>query len=346
MNTSLRSGLLIGILCSLCTGRLSAYEMTIERSVGDTLTLSWPSVNNKQHRVYCTEDLSLPIAQWELLGTWHVGDGTVLSTSDTTSGSDQKFYAVDESSVFTIDAGIAGYGTIGNSWTYQINDHRESGEDDNGDTVVIIDNYIATYLVDSLVEYPASSGQQTVKVRATRADDAGWEQVLYILDDFSEGIFQVGGVNPASDDRFPGPFTNTPNGNTPLGASVVPLLLNAFTPAVVQDWDYTNSNFGDIDNTITHSLTTYTLPGETEPSTAIKVTSQHTAGIIVVEQPGFFLINLPINITSTVEDTYVPGVGLVKKVIDVDAVAGDSRYEEYSQYIDVTVALQSYSASE
>lgn len=303
-------------------------------------------MNNKQHRVYCTEDLSLPIAQWELLGTWHVGDGTVLSTSDTTSGSDQKFYVVDESSVFTIDAGIAGYGTIGNSWTYQINDYLESGEDDNGDTVIVIDNYTATYLVDSLVEYPASSGQQTVKVRATRPDDAGWEQVLYILDDFSEGIFQVGGSNPASDDRFPGPFTNTSNGSTPSGASVAPLLLNTFTPGVALDWDYTNSNFGVIDNTITHSLTTYTLPGGTESSTAIKVTSQHTASITIEEQHGFFQIELVIDITSTVEDTYVPGVGLVGKVIDVNAIAEHPSYQEYSQYIDVTVTLQSYSTSE
>lgn len=315
--------------------------MTIEPGAGEMVTLSWPSVNNKQHRVYCTEDISLPIAQWDVLGTWHAGDGTVLSVSDSTSGSDQKFYVVDESSVFTIDAGIAGYGTIGNSWTYQINDHRETGAG-----VVTNDNYVATYLVESFVEYPASSGQQTVKVRATRADDAGWEQVLYILNDFSAGIFQVGGSNPASDDRFPGPFTNTPDVYTPSGASVAPLLLNTFTPDVVLDWDYTNSNFGEIDNTITHSLTTYTLPGETEPSTAIKVTSEYTAGITIQEQSGPIQIILPINITSVVEDTYVLGVGLVQKVIDVNAVAGHPSYQEYSQYIDATVTLQSYSTSE
>lgn len=340
MNTSLRSGLLIGILCSLCAGGLSAYEMTIERGVGDTLTLSWPSVNNKQHRVYSTEDLSLPIAQWDELGTWMAGDGTVLSVSDSTSGSAQKFYVVDESSVFTIEAGVAGYGTIGNSWTYQINDHRVTGAG-----AVTDDNYVATYLVDSLVEYPASSGQQTVKVRATRPDDAGWEQVLYILNDFSEGIFQVGGVNPNDDDRFPGPFTNVTNASTPSGASVAPLLLNTFTPDVVEDWDYTNSNYGPQDNTITHSLTTYTLPGETEPSTAIKVSSQYTATILLLSVTPLGG-NLPVNITSVVEDTYVPGVGLVKKVIDVNAVAGHPNYQDYSQYIDATVTLQNYSMVE
>jgi len=327
--------MLVGCFLSVfCTEWLSADGVTLRSGAGDSLTLSWPSVVDQQHQVYCTDDLSTPLAQWEVLGDWQVGDGNVLSLVDAIGDDTQKFYIVDERSEFIIDTANFGYETVGNSWTYSISDSREGAD------------YTATYTVMGTQEFLTDSGQNVVRLEASRPDDGSWEQVLYILNDFSKGIFQVGGISPANE-QFPGVFTNTANASTPSGVSVEPLLLNAFTPGVEQDWDYNNSAFNDIDNAITHELTTISLPAlGVDPVTAIKVSSNYISVIEVVRSFIFFNVDVTVDVTSRTEDYYVAGVGLVKKVVDVDAEPQDSTYNSFSEYIDVTYTLDSYSNGE
>ena len=60
--------------------------------------------------------------------------------------------------------------------------------------------------------------------------------------------------------------------------------------------------------------------------------------------PIFGLNDIIVTITSDVTDTYVDGIGLVEKIVDVQAVPSgtDSGLSSYSEYIDVTITLDSY----
>lgn len=303
-----------------CFGLL-AHAVEPGVSIGEgKATLSWPSVLDKQYHVYATDDLSEPRVNWDLVGSWLAGDGSELSVEDNLLG--QRFYVVEESDEFSIDIVSQGYSNIGNSWTYLVDDSRET------------ETYTSTYTVDGIQLSPqAGDDREVIVVRATRSDDADWEQLLYVLNDFSEGLFQVGGVSPPSE---AGP---TENYNEPAA----PLLLNQFVPGVEVDADYTNTFYGDADNTIKHEVTSYLLPGASEPSSAIQVTSHFTALITVQREVIFFgLIDVDVDITSTTVDTYVEGVGLVHKVVDVDAVPVNSSYSSYAEYVNATVTLQSY----
>ncbi|WP_269524864.1 hypothetical protein [Coraliomargarita parva] len=301
-----------------------AYGLQIESTAPGAVSLSWQSVSDLQYRLYTTDDLSQPRENWEQVGNWWAGNGGSFTMNES-AGGPFKFYTLESRTEFLIDASSAGYSTVGNRWTYLVNDSRESG------------TYTATYEVEGIQTAPPDGDdREVIRVRATRADDPDWEQLLYVLNDFSGGLYQVGGVSPPTE------FGPTDYYNS----DAAPLLLNQFVPGAEVDADYTSTFYGAVANTIRHEPTTYLLPGATELSQAIQVTSVFTARITVQKKVGFLTLNLAVNITSTTVDIYVEGVGLVSKVVDVNAVPVKSDYREYAQYIDVIATLQSYSINE
>ncbi|WP_146209360.1 hypothetical protein [Coraliomargarita sinensis] len=307
------------ILALVLTTAIASALPSIEVASGNT-TLRWSSTADKQYQVYASDNLSRPLLEWEEVGPWFAGNGSELSVQEAVQS--KRFFVVEERDSFAIDVAGAGYGTTGNSWTYQIIDSRENDVP-----------FTATYNVVGTENY---EGDDAIKVVASSEDHPSvdpWEQTLYILNDFSAGLYQLGGVNPesgAETNYTAGPFQIT-------SAAKWPLLLNNFTPGVAVDADYTHSFYGAVDNTITHRISSFTLPGDSEPSTAIEVTSVFTATVSV--RVVFFTYNY--NVTSTTVDKYVDGVGLVSKVSDViiEGVGGAQEVDPIS----VSVTLTAYS---
>ncbi len=318
-----------------------AFDATVAHDAG-TVTISWPSIAGKQYQVYANDQL--PVGTSNPVGTWLVGDDSALERDDSITGNAKQFYSVVQRDDFEIDVAGAGYGTAGNNWTYSILDERRTGSPTSTPTVT---NYTATYTVQpGLLTLDSADagvtanwdGAQVVLVSATSIDNPTWSQQVYLSSDFSNGVYQVGGVRSATEQDFPGVFTNT-------GAA--PLLLANFTPGAVVQANYTNTNYGAVTNTIQHDIVQYTLPGASEPSDAIRVTSVSGAETFVQRDFGIIfggVIDVEVSISSTVIDTYVDEVGLVEKIIDVD-VTDISGLGAAPEFIDVTIQLQSYNVN-
>jgi hypothetical protein len=299
-NSQMRRLLYTAILASILSSSASFAEPQVNIA-GGKATVTWSSKADTQYRVYGTDDLSVPRANWDQVGTWFAGNGSQLSV-DEALGS-HRFFVVEEGELnqFEIDVEEMGYSTIGRTWTYNIIDSRENDVP-----------YDATYEIVGMTEYPNTilvTPQEVFEMRGTspnHPNGGNWEAVTYYVNDFSSGLYVAGGVNGSSTNG--GDFNEGPYRIT--SPAKWPLLFNSFTLGEVIEADYTHDFYGAVDNEITHAITTYTLPGETEPRTAIQVTSEFTANVSGS------------TVTSTTVDTFVEGVGLVAKQLDVVSRVG------------------------
>lgn len=311
---------------ALLAATASAFDAGIEQTATDTMTISWPSITGRQYQVYSND--SLPVGTSNPVGVWQVGNGSVLSIGGSMGSDTKQFYSVVERVDFEVNTSGFGYDTIGNSWTYNVTDSRESSD------------YEVTLTAMGIQAIPELSGQQVYVVEASSLDHPlgnAWEQALYISTDFSGGIYQVGGISAEStgDSSIASGFFEI------TGAAMQPLILSPFSPGVTVDADYVHSFFNTVDNTIRHTLTTYTLPGASTPTLAILVRSVFQSTILVEDPQGTLENDVELLVDYVVEDTYVPNVGIVHKLVDVDAVPVDPviRLLRGSEYIDVTYTL-------
>ncbi len=243
-----------------------------------TIQVCWPAECGKQYGLFCSPDLE----HWGLLGDRIPGVDGVLTAEDDITGTPRKFYRVDVFADFILDLLRLKFGTVGNRWIYNV--AKDSG------LGLGVENFTWETEIEQRTVF---NGENVIEWLFNR--DGFWDQSIYLLDDFSTGIYEVGGVVPTE-----GSQAHTP----PL-----PSLLGTFTPGETVAVDYTTvttlgskSTSEDITITIEKDL--------------LSVEAGSFAGLIkVTRESEGSLVGIPT--FGSITEWYALDVGLVKHVGEV-----------------------------
>jgi len=250
------------------------------------LEISWDSTRGKQYEVLSSTDL----VNWSPLGPRQLGVDGLLTVEQDISGRDREFYRVEECPDFTLDLSRFNFGRIGSRWSYDVVVSGINGND--------------RYTWDSEIEGRAIfRGKEVIEWNFYR--DQVWDQVIYILDDFTTGIYEVGGVAAGQGEQWNDP--------------ALPSLLAAFNPGEVITYDYQSSVLGSVADRIT-------ITPQSEPFT---VPAGTFADVIRVEHRYNGLVEGGFAVTGVTTEWFVPDVGLIRHVGEVN-LAGFVGTTEYT----------------
>lgn len=187
----------------------------------DTIEVSWPSVCGKQYGLFFSPDLKT----WSWIGGRHEGIDGSLSSTHEREGREQGFYRIEEFRNYVLDPARFEFGTEGNKWTYDV----------SRDSLLGVEFFVWE---TEIVGRRQFRGQDVIEWSFLR--DGVWDQSIYLLDDFTNGIYEAGG-----DHATQGEQSNSP----PL-----PSILQSFTPGVSASVRTTSTGFGEQNEEITITI--------------------------------------------------------------------------------------------
>ena len=263
-------------------------EPSFTLPVPGTIRISWPAECGKQYAVSTSRDLE----NWTQLGKRLLGVDGVLTTDDGVGGGNVKFYRVETYEEFLLDLLRLKFSRVGNKWSYDVVEDGLFGQE--------------VYVWDSRIfQRTTFGGHDVVEWRFTRAGEVNWDRIIYILDDFTTGIFEVGGE--AADGTVQ---TNIPPS---------PTLVSTFTPGTPFGVSYHNLNgLGDVTGSITITVDKgpVVVPAGSFTN-LIRVTHEFSAN------PG-----LPLD--GFLEEWFALDVGLVRHASVLDFGAGIQQTTTFS----------------
>lgn len=254
-------------------------EATFRLSGPTTLEVRWPGESGKQYGLFCSLDLE----NWTQITEAIPGIDGTMSAEDEISGAPRKFYRVEELGGSALDLARFKLGTIGNKWTYDVVSNS------------ILGNEVYTWETQ-ILQRTTFASQNVVEWEFKRG--GVWDQSIYILDDFSTGIFEVGGEN------LDGVQTNSPPS---------PSMFASFMPGVGVPTNYTSSEIGPVTQTTTITMESDPLTvGAGTFTDLIKVTHEYTAETLGVQ------------ISGTTTEWFKLDIGLVKHIGVLDILGSTS----------------------
>lgn len=246
-------------------------DPSVSRGEGDSVVISWSSHEGVEYALMASSDLQT----WEQVGERWTGTGEVLTSAQPIGETATRFFRVEEYGAPGLKLERLGFGTEGNKWVYQV--HSEGG-------LAGPEDYV---LETEIVQRTQYAGKDVVEWSHSR--DGLWDHSIYILDDFSEGVFEVGG-----DDAVEGTTVNMP---------AAPSLLSTFTAGEPVAVDYDSSTVGPVTGTLT--ITHEEDPFEVEAGTfseVIKAVTDYEASLL-----GF-------SVVGRITEWYALDVGMLKHI--------------------------------
>ncbi|MCH2064181.1 MAG: hypothetical protein MK194_10705 [Roseibacillus sp.] len=233
------------------------------------LEVSWDSSSNKQYELWVSSDL----VNWVPAGPRQLGVDGRLSLVQDISGRDKAFFRVEEFGGFQLDLNRFNFGRVGSKWSYDVVEAGIGGTE--------------RYTWESEIEgRTVFRGKDVIEWNFYRDDI--WDQTIYILDDFSSGIYEVGGVASGQGEQWNDP---------PL-----PSLFENFDPGVVIPHNYQSSVLGSVTDRIT-------ITPDTEPLT---VPAGTFTGLLKVEHRYNGVVQGGFAVTGVTTEWFAPDVGMVK----------------------------------
>lgn len=251
-----------------------------------TLEIRWNSTRGNQYELLTSTDL----VNWSPLGPRQLGVDGPLSVVQDISGNAKGFFRVAEYTEFELDLSRFNFGTVGSKWSYDVAEAGIGGTE--------------RYTWDSEIERrTVFRGEDVVEWNFYR--DQAWDQTIYILDDFSTGIYEVGGVDAGQGEQWNDP--------------ALPSLLATFTPGVATPYNYQSGVLGNVTDRITifPDLGPLTVPAGT------------FTGLIRVEHRYNGVVQGGFAVTGVTTEWFAPEVGLVRHVGEV-TLAGFVATTEFS----------------
>jgi hypothetical protein len=241
-----------------------------------TIEVSWPTAWGKQYGLFYSPDL----VNWSGLGGRRDGIGGRLSATQDRAGRAQGFYRIEEFNDYLVDPSRFMFGTVGNKWIYNV----------TKDDLFGVELFVwETEMVGRTI----FNGENVIEWSFLR--NGLWDQSIYLRDDFSAGIYEVGGAHSVQ-----GAQTNSP----PL-----PSFVAHFTPGESMAISTTSSVLGQ-QNEI------FTITIEKDPLT---VGAGTFTGLFKVVHD-YTGTSQGIAISGTTTEWFALEVGLVKHVGDLNVL--------------------------
>ena len=250
------------------------------------LEINWNSIRGKQYQVLSSSDL----VNWSPLGARRLGVDGSLTVEHDISGRERGFYRVEECPDFALDLSQFNFGRTGSRWSYDVVISGISGNE--------------RYIWDSEIGGRTTfRGEEVVEWIFYR--DRVWDQTIYILDDFSDGVYEVGGIAAGQGEQWNDP--------------ALPSLLRTFNPGEVTAYNYQSSVLGNVSDRITI----------TPQSAALTVPAGTFNDVIMVEHRYNGVVEGGFAVTGLTTEWFVPGIGLIRHVGEIN-LAGFVGTTEYT----------------
>ena len=260
---------LIPLAATLLFAGIAGGDPSVRLLDQSLLEVSWDSSSGKQYELSASSDL----VNWSPVAPRQLGLDGRLSVVRDISGKKKEFFRVEEFSEFRLDLNRFNFGREGSRWSYDVVEAGIGGTE--------------RYTWESEIEgRTVFRGKDVIEWNFYR--EGTWDQTIYILDDFSSGVYEVGGVAAGQGEQWNDP---------PL-----PSLFETFNPGAVTPYNYQSSVLGSVTDRIT-------IIPDTEPLT---VPAGTFTGLIKVEHRYNGVVQGGFAVTGVTTEWFAPDVGLVK----------------------------------